>query len=155
MFILCFSIFVGCNLYSQGTPRIDIVSIKGAPLDRAKDVRVVLKIVNDTQRAFYYTGVNRIPVYIFTETKRKDRWEPNGLMIAAIGLEEYQLAPSSEVLVEITPAFPPDVRPVGDPEPSILHPLRFRFDGRAAPGSDRTVSCYSRTCEAAEFVRKK
>lgn len=153
LFLFC-AICSACNLYSQVTPSIEIVSIKSAPVEHRKDVRVVLKIVNHTDRSFYYTGFGKLGIVVHTESKKAYGWEADIITQSGIGFEQFELAPGADLEVTVTPQ-PPPYREVNEPEPtSITLPLRFRFDCRSSPRSPDEVRSYSRQCEPKEFVSK-
>ena len=142
------------SLCAQVVPRIDIVSIKPAPIDHRKEVRVVLKIVNHTDRSFYYTGHGRVGIVVHTESRKEYGWESDIIMQSGIGFEEFELAPGSDLEVTVTPQ-PPPFRKTDEPEPTtVTLPVRFRFDCRSTPRSPEEVHAYSRECEPKEFVRK-
>jgi len=154
IFLLLCALCSAGNLFAQVAPRIDIVSIKPAPIDHRKEVRVVLKIVNHTDRSLYYTGYGRLGIVVHTESRQEQGWASDIIMQSGIGFEQFELAPGSDLEVTVTPQ-PPPFRKIGEPEPTTLTvPVRFRFDCRSSPRSPEEVHAYSRECEPNEFIRK-
>jgi len=143
-----------CCVHAEVAPRVDVISITPAPKHQSDLSKVVLKIVNATDKTFYYIAWGREGVAVGTDTWMGRFWAPDILVQSGIGFEEYELRPGESIVVTVTPNPQQPAGWTASKGRRIVFPLRFRFTCYKAPKMKDYINCYSRECAPQEFWGK-